>query len=405
MNPDCTTHGYAIRAPRPDEIDEARALMIRVIEQDYGYDYRSRWHDDVIDPNRFFLVHPRQTLLVAVDHHSGQLLGTAGIRVFRITSPPHPAEIVERYDRERTAELTRVFVLPEARRRGIGRALVESARNWAADVGGFDLIQFHSRTAVGFWRALPTTVVLDARRPGGDGPEYGQVYFEMAMPVADIMPSIRPAGDQMKTSTRSDRVVVPPINTGRGSTVREVTPADFAEARASIVRVLEEDLKTGYMPQCHWDIDDMQGTYLDNRRQAMFVAVDHASHEVIGTIAVRTDGPTSPPHPSWLAERYAPDTACQLFRAYIACEHRRRGVARALVEAARRFIRDEGGYDTIYLHTNPSVPGAEPFWRAMPTTEIFDARREEGAPGSNALHFELEMLPAEAPASTSRLKT
>src|SRR5688572_15172494 len=146
----------------------------------------------------------------------------------------------------------------------------------------------------------------------------------------------------MSTFSSSRRVVVPPIDTRRGFTVREVAPTDFAEARAVIVRVLDEDLKTGYQPQHHWDIDDIQATYLDNRRNALFVAVDHASGRVVGTIAVRADGPNSPPHPAWLAERYAPDTACQLFRAYIAREQRRRGVGRAAVEAARRFIRDEG---------------------------------------------------------------
>lgn len=199
-------------------------------------------------------------------------------------------------------------------------------------------------------------------------------------------------------SDKRGRVAVPPLTTARGFTVREVTPGDFAEARAVIVHVLDEDLKTGYVPQHHWDIDDMQGTYLDNRRHALFVAVDDASGRVIGTLAVRTDGPNSPPHPQWLADRYAPDTVCQLVRAYIAREARRRGVARALVEAARRFIREEGRYDTIYLHTNPTVPGAEAFWRAMPTREIFDSRRQEGAFGTNALHFELDMLPPEPPA-------
>jgi GNAT superfamily N-acetyltransferase len=175
-----STHpGYAIRMPRPDELDEVRALMIRVIQHDYGYDYRSRWHDDVDDPAGFYLEHPRQTLLVAVDDRTGRILGTAGVRVLRITSPPHPAEIPARYDRERTAELTRVFVQPEARRRGIGRALVDAARRWVADVGGYDLIQLHSRTAVEFWRAMPTTEILDTRRPGVAGPEAGQVYFEM----------------------------------------------------------------------------------------------------------------------------------------------------------------------------------------------------------------------------------
>jgi GNAT superfamily N-acetyltransferase len=174
--------GCTTRAARPEELDEVRALMIRVIEHDYGYDYRSRWHDDVDDPKAFYLDHPRQTLLVAVEVRTGQIVGTGGVRILRITSPPHPAEIIDRYDRERTAELTRVFVLPEARRRGIGRALVEAARTWVAEVGGFDLIQFHSRTAVEFWRSMPTTEVLDNRRQVGGGPELGQVYFEMSVP-------------------------------------------------------------------------------------------------------------------------------------------------------------------------------------------------------------------------------
>ena len=176
-----TDSGYTIRVLRPGEVGETRALMIRVIEHDYGYEYRSRWHADVDDPAAFYLDCPRQTLLVAVDDRTGQVMGTAGVRVLRITSPPHPAEILARYDRERTAELTRVFVLPEARRQGIGRALVDAARRWVAEVGGYDLIQFHSRTAVEFWRAMPTMEVLDNRQPGADGSEAGQVYFEMPL--------------------------------------------------------------------------------------------------------------------------------------------------------------------------------------------------------------------------------
>lgn len=172
---------YTVREPRTDELAATRALMIEVIARDYGYDYRCQWHDDVDDLAGFYLAHPRQTLLVAVDDMSGQILGTAGVRVLRATAPPHPPEIVARYDRERTAELTRVFVRTDARRRGIGRALVEAARRWVAEDGGYALIQFHSRTAVEFWRALPATETLDNRRPSGDGPATGQVYFELPL--------------------------------------------------------------------------------------------------------------------------------------------------------------------------------------------------------------------------------
>ena len=183
-----------VRSPRRTELDAVRALMIEVIARDYGYDYRAGRHDDVDDPGRFYLDHPRHALFVAVDEPTGRVLGTAGVRVLAITSPPHPAELVGRYEPGRTAELTRVFVRSDARRRGVGRALVDAAARRVAEIGGFDMIALHSRTAVEFWRALPTTEILDNRQPGVPGPAGGQVYFELAMPGGIGGPSGRRRG-------------------------------------------------------------------------------------------------------------------------------------------------------------------------------------------------------------------
>ena len=92
--------------------------------------------------------------------------------------------------------------------------------------------------------------------------------------------------------------------------------------------------------------------------------------EMLGTTAIRPRGPKSPPHPAWLAGKYDSDATAQLFRVYVAREHRRRGAARALVQFAAAWVAREPGYEVIYLHTNPDVPGAEAFWRSMPVTEI-----------------------------------
>jgi len=178
----------------------------------------------------------------------------------------------------------------------------------------------------------------------------------------------------------------PPSTSKKGFLVRELTPGDIVEARAVIVRVLEEDLGYGYVPEWHWDLDDMQTVYLANPRQALFVAVDNASSQIVGTTAVRTGGPKSPPHPLWLAERYDSSRTAQLMRVYVVAEQRRRGIARALVEAAKNFVKAEGGYDVIYLHTSAGIPGAEAFWRSAATTEVYDARGEDTW---NAIHFEI----------------
>jgi hypothetical protein len=60
-------------------------------------------------------------------------------------------------------------------------------------------------------------------------------------------------------------------------------------------------------------------------------------------------------------------------------------VARALVAATLRFVAEEGSYSVVALHTDPRSPGAERFWRSMPTTLIHDDRDGPSA----SLHFEM----------------
>jgi GNAT superfamily N-acetyltransferase len=72
-------------------------------------------------------------------------------------------------------------------------------------------------------------------------------------------------------------------------------------------------------------------------------------------------------------------------------EHRRHGLARRLVAACQEFVRADGGFRVIYLHTNTRVPAAEPFWRSLPVVEIRDDRGEEHDPRFATVHFELPL--------------
>ncbi|MGH2551782.1 MAG: GNAT family N-acetyltransferase [Thermomicrobiales bacterium] len=169
--------------------------------------------------------------------------------------------------------------------------------------------------------------------------------------------------------------------------IRFAEEQDLPGAREVMLDILTNDFGTGYIAQYHWDLDDLNGTYLENPRHALFVAVDTASGSVAATTALRQGGPKSPPHPQWLAERYDAENVAQLFRVYVAGEYRRFGLARRLVEALREWVAANGAYDVICLHTNPNIPGAEPFWRSMPTTEIHVDRGNR--PDYDAIHFEL----------------
>src|SRR5687767_7433843 len=114
---------YTIRPAESGDLDAARALMIRTIEEDFGYGYRPDFHADVDDLQGTYLAPPRHTLAVAVAR-SGQIVGTAGIRSGGLKPQFNPAWLVARYDPERTAQIVRVYTLREWRGCGVARALV-----------------------------------------------------------------------------------------------------------------------------------------------------------------------------------------------------------------------------------------------------------------------------------------
>ncbi|MFN8632957.1 MAG: GNAT family N-acetyltransferase [Chloroflexota bacterium] len=154
-----------------------------------------------------------------------------------------------------------------------------------------------------------------------------------------------------------------------------------------MLTIFEQDYGYGYQPQWHWDYDDLQGVYLDNPRHVLFVVTDDASSEIVGTAGIRSGGPKSPTLPGWLVERYQPpERAAQIVRVFVHPGYRRRGIARALVEACRRFVQGVGGYEMIALHSESAID----FWRTLPTVEVYDERSAETPSG--AVHFELAML-------------
>ncbi|SFT04712.1 MULTISPECIES: GNAT family N-acetyltransferase [Saccharopolyspora] len=171
--------------------------------------------------------------------------------------------------------------------------------------------------------------------------------------------------------------------------VRRARREDIDNARTLMLNTFYWVMGHGYVAEWHADVIDLERTYFHTPGQALFVAT--LGDEVVGTAAVRASGPKNPPHPKWIADRYGTPGTAQLFRTYVNPEHRRNGLARALVEQSCEFIAETGRYDTIYLHTNPAIEGAEPFWRSV-AKEIYDARNHSQY--SPTIHFEIPVPPA-----------
>ncbi|GIG59556.1 N-acetyltransferase [Longispora fulva] len=164
-------------------------------------------------------------------------------------------------------------------------------------------------------------------------------------------------------------------------TIRAAGEGDLDGARHVMLDTFYRDLGHGYVPRWHADVVDPRTAYLAPARHALFVAI--LDGEVVATTGVRAEGPRCPPHPAWLVERYPSGSTAQLFRVYVRPEHRRHGLARALVGEACAFVARAGGYSAIYLHTDTRVPGAEAFWRSQ--AKQVHADRD----ASPVVHFEI----------------
>ena len=167
----------------------------------------------------------------------------------------------------------------------------------------------------------------------------------------------------------------------------DVRPADHRHldgARSVMLDTFYRDFGYGYRPDWHHDVIDLAGTYLVPEHHALFVATK--GDEVVATTAVRAAGPKSPPHPRRLAVRYPDETTAQLFRVYVRPEHRRCGLARALVRFAVGFVTGQHRYQALYLHTDTRIDGAEAFWRSL--AEPVHDGRDGTCP---TVHFEIPL--------------
>ncbi|GGX89549.1 GNAT family N-acetyltransferase [Streptomyces minutiscleroticus] len=171
--------------------------------------------------------------------------------------------------------------------------------------------------------------------------------------------------------------------------IKTAGPEDVDGARAVMLDTVYRDFGSGYVPRWHADIVDPVRAYLAPVRHTLSVALDGAG-EVVATGALDSRGPAHPPNPRDLAERYPSGTTAQLRRVYVRPGHRRRGLARRLVAHLMDFAAADGGYEAVYLHTDPTVPGAEAFWRSL-AKAVCDERAEEPGGGQGIVHFEVPM--------------
>lgn len=157
--------GYTIGGMAPEDVEAARALMLCSIVEDFQSEYDPAVHADIDDLEGWYSTPQGPFMLVARDDESGQVIATGGIRRGTLKEGLSPQHLVERYRDGRTAQIVRVYVLREERRRGIARTVVQAILDRARAEGHYDRIAFHtflhSPGAVAFWTSMGATLVED----------------------------------------------------------------------------------------------------------------------------------------------------------------------------------------------------------------------------------------------------
>jgi GNAT superfamily N-acetyltransferase len=170
--------------------------------------------------------------------------------------------------------------------------------------------------------------------------------------------------------------------------IRELEERDISEAQ-EVMRSVLEDSVAAYDPVIHADIEDLYESYLQPEDAFMLVVEDMRSGKVVATGGLRNgafDPEEVPPQLALLERRYRDGRTGQVGRVHVLPQHRRRGIARAVVEAIVERVRREALYGRLALHTHPYSPGALPFCLAMGFHEVLDDME-----ASRQIFFELPL--------------
>ena len=124
-----------------------------------------------------------------------------------------------------------------------------------------------------------------------------------------------------------------------------------------LLKMIQDEFGYGFIPEYHQDIKHMERFYIYPERNSFFLAIDHETGKVIGTLGIRAydkDFPT-------FKDIYNSKTTASIWRVFVDKNWRRKGVASTLVNRAENFCQNNG-YEKVYLHTHKTVNGSLDFW-------------------------------------------
>ena len=142
------------------QIREVQEFLFDMIKREFGYGYVPKWHQDIVDMEKYYINPKRKDFFVAYAA-TGEIVATIGIRAYDKDFP----QFRDSYSNETTSSIWRLFVDERCRRCGLASKMFCIAENFANDAGYNDIyLHTHKNLdgALEFWTKMGFIVDLDA---------------------------------------------------------------------------------------------------------------------------------------------------------------------------------------------------------------------------------------------------
>lgn len=142
---------------------------------------------------------------------------------------------------------------------------------------------------------------------------------------------------------------------------------DIKNAQNFMLDIIKNDFGYDYNTEWHWDITNLENTYLNNKA-AFFTAKNNF---IIGTIAGR---PYDKSYPKF-KNRYNSQNTLGIWRHYIERSLRGKGLGTSLLQQIEDFAQQKN-YKYLYLHTQKTIKGSLEYWLAKGYLITYEERDE-----------------------------
>lgn len=171
------------------------------------------------------------------------------------------------------------------------------------------------------------------------------------------------------------------MNIQQNYTIQKVQACDREQVIAFMMKIRNEIFPMLPPDELPLDLLHFEEYYLQGEDAVVYAAFSPEG-KVLGTIGIQ-------PYDDRFYELemyYSHIKTAEVVKCYIDPQERRLGIGTMLFNRAKEFCKG-AGYDMLYLHTHPFLPGATSFWKA----KGFKERLAEDDPIWQTLHMDMKL--------------